>query len=238
LDVANKSKDSSYGKTSWKHQFGDIEWAIGHARKEVPDVPTFLMGHSMGGGNVLGFVTRNAAPPSPDTVKLLSGVIASGPLFVLSTPAPSFQRWLGRKARPLLPNLLVPTPMNEEDLNRNPERNKVLSDPLIKQVGTVAGLTDMFDGGKKLLDEDYVHFPQPLPLIILHGDHDKITSHDASKAFIDKVKADDKKFSSYPDCYHELANEPDGMSEKFTDEVTAWILAHLPEETSEVQARL
>lgn len=47
LDVSNKSKDSSYGKTSWKCQFGDIEWAIEHARKEVPDVPTFLMGHSM-----------------------------------------------------------------------------------------------------------------------------------------------------------------------------------------------
>jgi acylglycerol lipase len=47
LDAANKSKDSSYGKTDWKHQFGDIEWAIEHARKEVPDVPTFLMGHSM-----------------------------------------------------------------------------------------------------------------------------------------------------------------------------------------------
>lgn len=47
LDAANKSKSSSYGKTSWKEQFEDIEWAIGHARKEVPDVPTFLMGHSM-----------------------------------------------------------------------------------------------------------------------------------------------------------------------------------------------
>ena len=38
--------------------------------------------------------------------------------------------------------------------------------------------------------------------------------------------------------YHELANEPDGISEKFTNEVIAWILAHLPGETSEVQARL
>jgi len=227
LDVANNSNDSAYGKTNWKHQFGDIEWAIEHARKEVPGVPTFLMGHSMGGGNVLGFVTRKTPPPSPDTVKLLSGVIASSPLLILSTPASPFQRWLGRKARPFLPNLLVPAPVNEGDLNRNPERNKVLGDPLIKQVGTVAGLTDMFDGGKKLLDEDYAHFPQSLPLLILHGDADKVTSHDASKAFVEKANVDDKRFSSYPDGYHELANEPDGMSEKFTEEVTEWILAKL-----------
>jgi len=137
-----------------------------------------------------------------------------------------------------MPNLPVPTPMNEEDLNRNPERNKVLSDPLIKQVGTVAGVTDMLDGGKKLLDEDYANFPQSLALIILHGDNDKITSHDASKEFEEKVKVDDKRFSSYPGGYHELANEPDGISEKFTDEVIAWILAHLPGENSETQAKL
>jgi len=85
----------------------------------------------------------------------------------------------------------------------------------------------MFDGGKKLLDEDYAHFPQSLPLLILHGDADKVTSHDASKAFVEKANVDDKRFSSYPDGYHELANEPDGMSEKFTEEVTEWILAKL-----------
>jgi acylglycerol lipase len=238
LDTANRSKDSSYGKTDWKHQFGDIEWAIVHARSEFPGIPTFLMGHSMGGGNVLGFVTRKVPPPSPETIGLLSGVLASSPLLILSTPASPFQRWLGRKARPFLPNLLVPTPLKEEDLNRNPEKNKVLSDPLIKQVGTVAGLTDMFDGGKKLLDEDYVNFPQSLPLLILHGDADKITSHDASKAFVEKINVKDKAFSSYPGGYHELAHEPDGMSEKFTDEVTAWIFLHLQVEVGEVQARL
>jgi len=68
---------------------------------------------AQGGGNVLGFVTRTTGPPSPDTVKLLSGVIASSPLLILSTPASSLQRWVGRKARSFLPNLLVPTPMDE-----------------------------------------------------------------------------------------------------------------------------
>jgi len=96
----------------------------------------------------------------------------------------------------------------------------------------------MFDGGKKLLDEDYVRFPQSLPLLILHGDADKITSHDASKKFVEKIEANDKTFSSYAGGYHELANEPDGMDDRFTDEVTAWILAHLQGEADEVQAKL
>lgn len=47
LDKENKSKDSAYGKTSWKDQFLDIEWAIGHVKTEHEGVPVFLMGHSM-----------------------------------------------------------------------------------------------------------------------------------------------------------------------------------------------
>jgi len=43
----NKSKDSTYGKTCWKAQMGDIEWAVKHTQKLFDGVPVFLMGHSM-----------------------------------------------------------------------------------------------------------------------------------------------------------------------------------------------
>jgi len=43
----HKSKESAYGKTSWNEQMTDIEWAVQHAKKEFPEVPVFLMGHSM-----------------------------------------------------------------------------------------------------------------------------------------------------------------------------------------------
>ena len=43
----NKSKSSTYGKTCWKDQMADIEWAVEHARKSFEGKPIFLMGHSM-----------------------------------------------------------------------------------------------------------------------------------------------------------------------------------------------
>lgn len=46
-DEGNKSKGSAYGKTSWKDQMCDIDWALEHAKKEHPGIPMFLMGHSM-----------------------------------------------------------------------------------------------------------------------------------------------------------------------------------------------
>lgn len=40
---------------------------------------------------MIGFVTRPQAPPSPDTLKLVDGVIAGGPLIKLTSPAPWLQ---------------------------------------------------------------------------------------------------------------------------------------------------
>ena len=42
-----KSKSSAYGKTCWKDQMADIEWAVEHTRKSFEGKPVFLMGHSM-----------------------------------------------------------------------------------------------------------------------------------------------------------------------------------------------
>ena len=43
----HKSKSSEYGKTCWKDQMSDIEWAVEHTRKSFQGKPVFLMGHSM-----------------------------------------------------------------------------------------------------------------------------------------------------------------------------------------------
>ena len=48
-DEQNKSKDSSYGKTSWKAQLEDIEWGVQRAKQQFAGVPVFLYGHSMVG---------------------------------------------------------------------------------------------------------------------------------------------------------------------------------------------
>ena len=42
-----KSRSSSWGKTSWVQQMGDIDWAVKHAKEEFKDTPIFLAGHSM-----------------------------------------------------------------------------------------------------------------------------------------------------------------------------------------------
>ena len=65
----------------------------------------------------------------------------------------------------------------------------------------------MLNYGQALLDKNYATFPAKLPLLVYHGDEDPITYHEASKEFVEKVKADDKEFKSYKGYFHELHNE-------------------------------
>lgn len=48
-------------------------------------------GGNQGGGQALAFPMRPTPPPSKETIDMLSGVIAGGPLIRLSNPAPGYQ---------------------------------------------------------------------------------------------------------------------------------------------------
>ncbi|KDQ50893.1 hypothetical protein JAAARDRAFT_41682 [Jaapia argillacea MUCL 33604] len=227
LDLENNGgKKGTYAKTSWREQFEDMEWAVGVARKEYPGLKTFLMGQSMGGGLVLGFPTRTTPPPSPSTISLLSGVIATSPLLLQTTPASKVLRWVGGKASSFAPYMTIPAEVDATELSHDPEIVKeAQTDPLIKYIGSLRGLSDMLGGGEALLAKDYQNWPKSLPILILHGTEDKVTSHVASEKFVEKLVVDDKKLSLYTGAYHELSHEPDGVKEKMIDEVASWILA-------------
>ncbi|KAF7968051.1 hypothetical protein HWV62_32120 [Athelia sp. TMB] len=215
-----------YAQTSWKEQLEDIEWAVKEARKGYEDVPVFLMGHSMGGGLALAFPTRTQPEwphPSPETVAALSGVIVTSPFITLTKPPSKVARWVGGKAGTILPGVIIPAVVKGEELSHDPKVAEAYNkDPLIRQVGSLRGVADMLDGGEGLLSKDHKKWPKNLPA------KDQVTSPKASQAFHDAVLADDKKLSLYEGGYHELQNEPDGVSEKMVEECIAWIEARIP----------
>lgn len=229
LDSDNKSKGSAYGKTSWKEQLEDIEWAVEHTKNEFGPVPVFLYGHSMGGALVLAFPTRETALPSPEIVASLAGVIATSPLILQTKPAAKAARWIGGKVSRLSPSLTIPATVNPKDISHDEAVNEAyLKDPLVKQMGSLRGISDMLDGGEGLLRKDYARWPKNLPLLLVHGSADKVTSHKASEEFYNAVPAEVKHFSSYPDGFHELHNEPNGVKEQLINECITWIEAHIP----------
>lgn len=163
----------------------DLEWAVKLAKRSFgQEVPVFLMGHSMvrarscnliyshscllekAGGSVLGFATRETAPPEKATVKLLAGVISSSPLIRIGRKDPSSAlKFVVRMVSKGFPNMPINTPPQVEvihrfvilklalvaddclqDLSRDPAVGEsALKDPWIKSVGTGQSILDMID---------------------------------------------------------------------------------------------
>ncbi|KAI9059512.1 alpha/beta-hydrolase [Trametes sanguinea] len=210
LDKERKSKESAWGKTNWHDQFSDIEWWLKRLRSEHPGLPLFLMGHSMGGGLALGFATRPSPPPAPESVKLLSGIIASSPLLLQTHPAPKILRYIGGKACLLFPNLLIDAPVPVEDLSHDPEAHKAAAnDPLMMQKGSLKGLFDMLGGGEQLLWNDYKNWPQSLPLLIVHGTADRVSNRCCSFACFSRCTV---LWSLAEACRHAYTSDAEGPS--------------------------
>jgi len=222
-DKVSKSPSSSWGKTSWKNQMEDIAFFVRRERENIgPHVPIFLMGQSMGGGEVLGFA---ATPPtSPHALAELSGIIAAAPLIRQTSPVAKWQTFIGGMVANVMPAMLLPAPVISEDISRDPKVRKAFDeDPLIRQYGSLRGLSDMFAQGICLAEKNYKNWPVNLPLLILHGTADKVTSHTASEKFIKDINATDKTLSLYEGGYHELYTEPDNMGTRFIEECATWI---------------
>lgn len=101
----------SQGVTSWSLALGDINHFVEHTHQLFPDVPLFLVGHSMGGGLSLAFATRN---PSLKSLQYVRGVVVTGPLL-RQTPAvktPPFMVTVGSLLGKIAPGLTMKTVVN------------------------------------------------------------------------------------------------------------------------------
>ena len=91
-------------------------------------------------------------------------------------------------------------------ISRDPEVvKKYKTDPLVHKKISARTFLESYGHGYIAIDNaDKLE----LPTLLLHGDEDHITSHDASKEFAEKA-GENTTFISWKGGYHELHNEPD-----------------------------
>ncbi|KAF4583384.1 hypothetical protein EYR38_002134 [Pleurotus pulmonarius] len=205
LDVQNRTPGAAYGKTSWTNQLEDLDWAVRTAQDAFKGVPIFLMGTSMGGGIVIGYLARRNRPS--DAESLISGVIAGSPCIKLTREPPKVVIWLALQLARVHPYMLYPVRNNPEDLSRNKETNAAYAgDSLVRTPGSLRSLGDMIT-----------------EVLFLHGTADMVTSPVAAQALYEKMPAKNKNMIKYPDARHELHNEPGGVKEEALKAVVDFI---------------
>ncbi|KAI3318200.1 hydrolase [Xylariaceae sp. AK1471] len=193
-------------------------------RVQLPsEVPVFVLGHSMGGGQVL---TLASTPEYEDLVKQIRGWILESPFIGF---APELEpSWLtvfsGRLASHVVPHFKLHRPIPPEDVTRDPDvQASIRADDLMHDYGTLGGLAGMLDrvdglsGGKLVLSKNVTS------LFMVHGDADKATSFHKSKAWFDRqTTIPDARFKAFVGFAHQLHADPG--KEEFYEDVARWIL--------------
>ena len=195
--------------------YGQSEGVRGHARnlevllddicqflektaERYPGVPIFLYGHSMGGAEVLTYVLRR------DPV--LAGLISTSPLIRLAFATPRMKVFAGKIMRRFMPSLTLPTGLAAHFISHDPAVVKAYqNDKLVHgNVSAAEGiaLLEM----SQWLDQFSGVFS--IPVLLMHGSDDKITSAAATKSFFGRV-AGEIEYKEWPGLWHETHNEPE-----------------------------
>ncbi|KAI9806007.1 MAG: hypothetical protein M1833_004414 [Piccolia ochrophora] len=200
-------------------------------------VPLFLMGHSMGGAEVLTYGCLG--PPNIRTQ--IAGYLAEAPLLALhESIAPSkFTTGVGRLAGRILPHRKLVQRLDEKTLSRDLDvQRSFVEDELCHDTGTLEGIAGMLERGEHLLN-GRVKFTElggeTLKVWVSHGTQDRVTSCDASRRWVEGLTVHDKEFKAYDGWYHKLHAEPGDDKTRFANDVAEWILARLPTKPTEDQ---
>ena len=184
--------------TSYDALMDDIAAFSVQVDKRYPVLPKFLYGHSLGGNLVLNYALRR----KPD----LRGVIATGPWLKLAFAPPASQVTLGRLMNGIAPGFTQHSKLNTNGLSHE---QAVVSayenDPLVHDKISARLFVEMYETGNWAL-EHAAEFP--LPLLLMHGSADPITSAKASQEFAEKA-GDKVTLKIWDGLYHEIHNEPE-----------------------------
>lgn len=195
---------------SYETAMEDIRLVLDATAAEYPGRPGFLYGHSMGGNLVLNYALRRKPT--------LAGVIASSPwLRLVHEPRP-LDLLLAKALKHLYPSLTRSTGLPAAYLSHDERVVKAcLNDPLVHDRASIRLYLAVKDAGEWAM----THAPEfPLPLLLMHGDEDRITSFEASAEFSRRMTRE-HTFKGWSGLYHEPHNELG--REEVLDFVVAWV---------------
>jgi alpha-beta hydrolase superfamily lysophospholipase len=218
--IDHRGHGASQGRRALVERFeyfvDDLRLLADKARAAYPDLPRFVVGHSLGGLIAFHYAARYQAE--------LSGLVLSGPALK-SDVAPNLRR-VARLLGTTLPWLQV-TPLAtgpESALSRDPEIQRLFdADPLTYTKKMKAGMGYQMLRGIALAEPLMAQLT--LPLLIVQGEADLIVNPEGAKQLYAAARSADKTLKLYPECRHEIFNEL--IKDEALALVGEWLDAHV-----------
>jgi alpha-beta hydrolase superfamily lysophospholipase len=182
-----------------------------HVQSEYADKPLFLVGHSLGGLISSVFLLENQS--------LFDGCILSGaaieipekPSFITYSIVDFFAKFFPKMGMLRLDSNGISRDASVVD--------KYLNDPLVsKRKLPARTLSEVI---KTMTEIQSKAAEIDIPVLIMHGQEDRLTAVEGSKLLFEKVSSRDKSLLIYPNLYHEIFNEPE--KEKVLTDVKDWL---------------
>ncbi|MDG4667439.1 alpha/beta hydrolase [Mycobacterium sp. 236(2023)] len=194
---------------------GDFGTLVGIARADHPGLKLIVLGHSMGGGIVFAYGVEH-----PDDY---DAMVLSGPAVAAQDSVPPLKLLLAKVAGKIAPGLPAED-LPADAVSRDPQVVAAYeNDPLVYHGKLPAGIGRALIGVGETMPQRAAAITAPL--LVVHGDQDKLIPVEGSKVLVECVGSQDVHLKVYPGLYHEVFNEPE--KELVLDDVTAWIESHL-----------
>ncbi len=211
----NRGHGKSDGEKGYLDDFqaflDDTDKVVEWAKQDNPDLPLFMLGHSMG-----GYITGGYGVKYPGK---LAGQIFSGAAV---TVLPIFENlrtvdFDGNPREPV-PNALADLICRDKKVVQD-----YIDDPLVLKETTTKLLGEVFIRGADWLVERMATYLYPC--LILHGGDDQIVTPEASRYLYGHISSEDKQLKFYDDCYHEILNESE--KDAVLRDIQEWIAARV-----------
>ncbi|MGB2983547.1 MAG: lysophospholipase [Candidatus Bipolaricaulia bacterium] len=209
----------SGGQRVFVKRFEDLTNVLGmrvdHVRARHPELPIFLVGHSVGALITAVFLL--------DRQEALDGAVLSGAVVKIPDNISPVAVLASRLLSAVMPRVGI-VAVEAEGVSRDPAVvREYMEDPLVYKGKTTARMgAEMLKAMQRTTREAG---KITIPLLILHGSEDKLADPDGARMLREAAGSTDKVLKIYPGLHHEIYNEPE-HAEVLTD-VETWLAAHL-----------
>ena len=188
----------------------DLDAFVSTLTERNPDSKLYLYGHSFGGNVVLNYAIRRN--PS------LAGLVITSPLLRPARRPPLWKRIFAHTCYRIYPSLRLPMGVDPAGISHDRQIVQAYQDdPLNHAVISARLAVEALAAGEWALThaEDL-----NIPLLLMHGTFDSITSPMASQEFAEKTDAS-CLFKLWPGLFHELHHEPERL--EVLELIASWL---------------
>ncbi|MEL6989604.1 MAG: lysophospholipase [Bacteroidota bacterium] len=177
----------------------DIEQYHEVIKEELSNAPTFVFGHSMGGGLVATMAIQNRLQ--------VKGVLLSAAMLKVNEEISPLLQKLSPIISAIAPQLKT-VKLDTSHLSSIPEVvQKYNDDPMVYSDGLKARIAAEMLKLTKYIQSNMSQFDYPV--LIMHGSLDKVTKTTGSQMLFDQAHSSDKQLKIYEGLEHEILNEPE-----------------------------